>query len=210
MNWSEFLHNKYFRKELIVSLLVLALTLTSLAKFLDFVEMRKGITLPDPLLRLFNPINLTWLTFILIYLSIILILFLFATKPKKLIFAVQCYTLLIIIRIFMMFLMPLNPPEGMIPLNDPFVQIFGTGQLLTKDLFFSGHTATIFLFYFVSDKKIFKAFFLIATILVGTSVLLQHVHYSIDVAIAPFFSYISYRAIYVFHSNEAKYSLLGV
>jgi hypothetical protein len=210
MNWSNFLRNRYFRNELIISVIVLALTLTNLAKFLNYVELRNGIMLPDPLLKLFNSVNLTWLTFILIYLSIIIILSSLSTKPKKLIFAVQCYTVLIIIRIFMMYLVPLNPPEGMISLNDPFVQFFGTGKLLTKDLFFSGHTATIFLFYLVSDKRLYKAFFLTATILVSTSVLLQHVHYSIDVASAPFFSYTSYRLIYLLHSRKVKYSLLQV
>ena len=208
MNWSVFLRNKHFRNELIISVIILAFTLTSLAKFLNYVESRNGITLPDPILKLFNPVNLTWLTFILIYFSIVLILFSLSTKPTKLIFVVQCYIMLIIIRIFMMYLMPLNPPESMILLNDPFVQFFGTGQPLTKDLFFSGHTATIFLFYLVSEKNVYKAFFLIATVLVGTSVLVQHVHYSIDVASAPFFAYISYRLIYLLHSRLVKYSLL--
>jgi PAP2 superfamily C-terminal len=208
MNWSEFLRKKHFRNELIISVFVLALTLTSLAKFLNYVESRNGITLPDPVLKLFNPINLTGLTFILIYLSIIFMLITLSSKPKKLIFAMQCYIMLILIRIFMMYLVPLNPPAGMILLNDPFVQFFGPGQPLTKDLFFSGHTATIFLFYLVSDNSVYKGFFLIATILVGTSVLLQHVHYSIDVASAPFFTYISYRLIYSLHSRTVKYSLL--
>jgi membrane-associated phospholipid phosphatase len=171
MNWSAFFRNKHFRNEFIISIIALVLTLISLTKFLNYVESRNGITLSDPLLKLFNSVNLTWLT-------------------------------------FMMYLVPLNPPADMILLNDPFVQFFATGQPLTKDLFFSGHTATIFLFYLVSEKKLFRAFFLIATVLVGTSVLLQHVHYSIDVASAPFFAYISYRLIYLLHSKTVKYSLL--
>ena len=208
MNWSAFFRNKHFRNEFIISVIALALTLISLTKFLNYVESRNGVMLPDPLLKLFNSVNLTWITFILIYFSIIFIIFSLSSNPKKLIFTVQCYIILILIRIFMMYLVPLNPPADMILLNDPFVQFFATGQPLTKDLFFSGHTATIFLFYLVSEKKLFKAFFLIATILVGTSVLLQHVHYSIDVASAPFFAYISYRLIYLLHSKTVKYSWL--
>ena len=208
MNWSAFFRNKHFRNEFIISVIALALTLISLTKFLNYVESRNGVMLPDPLLKLFNSVNLTWITFILIYFSIIFIIFSLSSNPKKLIFTVQCYIILILIRIFMMYLVPLNPPADMILLNDPFVQFFATGQPLTKDLFFSGHTATIFLFYLVSEKKLFKAFFLIATVLVGTSVLLQHVHYSIDVASAPFFAYISYRLIYLLHSKTVKYSLL--
>jgi hypothetical protein len=94
-----------------------------------------------------------------------------------------------------MYLVPLNPPPGMIPLGDPFVEYFGTGRLLTKDLFFSGHTATIFLFYLVSDpaRRGLKIIFLICTVLVAVFVLLQHVHYTIDVASAPFFTFSAYK-----------------
>ena len=55
-----------------------------------------------------------------------------------------------------MYSLPFNPPPEMIPLNDPFVQFFGSGKLLTKDFFFSGHTATLFLLFLVIDKKPFK------------------------------------------------------
>ncbi len=43
---------------------------------------------------------------------------------------------------------------NMIILNDPLVEFFGTGQTLTKDLFFSGHTATLLILFLVSEKKI--------------------------------------------------------
>ena len=208
MNWGTFLHNKYFRNEFIISVIVLAIMLFALAKFLNFNENRESITLADPILHYFKAVDLTWSIFGLIYLSIAIILYTLALNPSQMAFTFQCYSLLLLIRIIMMFLMPLNPPEGMILLNDPFVQFFGTGQILTKDLFFSGHTATIFLFYLVSDKKTLKIFFLVATILVGVFVLLQHVHYAIDVASAPFFSYLSYRLIYLMQIKKLKAPLI--
>jgi hypothetical protein len=173
----------------------LGITLFTLAHFLDAVELRQGVVLPDPLLRLFKPVNLTWLTFGLIYLSLILALFLLAKNPTRLMFAIQVYILFIIVRILAMYLVPLNPPEYMIRLNDPFVQFFGTGKLLTKDLFFSGHTATLFILFLVTQNKHFKYFFLAATVVVGIAVLIQHVHYSIDVFAAPFFTYACYRLV---------------
>jgi membrane-associated phospholipid phosphatase len=102
---------------------------------------------------------------------------------------------MIILRMIAMHLVSLNPPEKMIPLNDPLVEFFGTGQLLTKDLFFSGHTATLFLLFLLADLKSLKIFFLISTITLAISVLLQHVHYSIDVLAAPFFAYGSFKLI---------------
>ena len=208
MNWGTFLKNKYYRNEFIISIVLLAIVLFALANFLNFIESRNGVTLSDLVLHFYKAVNLTWLTFGLIYLSIVLVLFSLSSVPNSLVFTIQCYSLLLLIRIVMMFLMPLNPPQGMILLNDPLVQFFGTGQILTKDLFFSGHTATIFLFYLVSEKRGYRIFFLLATILVGVSVLLQHVHYTIDVVSAPFFAYVSYRIVYLMQTRKMKISLI--
>jgi hypothetical protein len=191
MNWKEFLTNR--RTEFIITILLLAVILFIFPNFLAFVEGRQGVTLADPILELFNPIDLTWLTFGLIYISLIVAIFSFAAKPEILLLALQSYSLLVIFRILVMYSAPLDAPERLILLNDPFVQFFGSGDVLTKDLFFSGHTATLFLLFLLSDKKQLKIFFLISTVLVGIAVLLQHVHYTIDVLAAPFFAYSSYR-----------------
>lgn len=195
MNWKEFLTNKKKQKELIVTIPLLATILFIFPQFLQYIETRPGVVLPDPILALFNPIDLTWLTFGLIYLSIVITVFSLAKKPEKLIFAVQCYALLVLFRLVVMYLLPLEAPAKLLPLNDPFVQIFGTGEILTKDLFFSGHTATLFLLSLIIEKRSFKILFLSSTILVGTAVLLQHVHYTVDVIAAPFFAYTSYKII---------------
>lgn len=192
MNWKEFLKEKSNRFELVITLFLLAVVLTSLANFLNYVEARKGVLLPDPLLNLFNPIDLTWLTFALIYVSLIVAIATLSKNPKRLLFAVQLYTLMVAVRILAMYLLPLQPPEKMIILNDPLVEFFGTGQTLTKDLFFSGHTATLLILFLVSEKKIIKTIFMISTIVVAIAVLLQHVHYTIDVFAAVFFTYTCY------------------
>jgi membrane-associated phospholipid phosphatase len=204
MKWQEFFKDKKLKIEFLITIILLAATLFSLTHFLDFVELRHGVILPDPILDLFKPINLTWLTFGLIYCSLILAIILLAKKPERLVFAIQVYILFVIVRIIAMYLVPLNPPEQMIQLNDPFVQFFGTGKLLTKDLFFSGHTATLFILFLVTENKYFKYFFLAATIVVGLSVLLQHVHYSIDVFAAPFFTYVCYKIVLTYNIKRKR------
>jgi len=192
MSWKSFLKEKKNKVELIVTLLLLALILSALTNFLNFAETRQGVILPDPILDLFNPIDLTWLTFALIYISLISAIVTLIKSPVRLMFAFQLYTLMVIVRIAAMYLLPLEPPEKIIILNDPFVEFFGSGQTLTKDLFFSGHTATLFILFLISEKKIIKSVFLISTIAVAIAVLLQHVHYTIDVFAAPFFVYVCY------------------
>jgi membrane-associated phospholipid phosphatase len=197
MNWKEFLKDKRNRIEVLITLILLSIVLTSLTNFLNYVEARKGAVLPDPILNLFNPIDLTWLTFALIYVSLVVAITTLSKNPKQLMFAIQLYTLMVLVRIVAMFLLPLEPPSTMIILNDPFVEFFGTGQTLTKDLFFSGHTATLFILFLVSEKKMIKTIFLISTIVVAISVILQHVHYTIDVFAAVFFTYACYGFLQV-------------
>ena len=201
MNWKSFFKIKRNRNEFILTVILLAVLMISFSQFLQFIEKRNGVVLPDPLLNIFSPIDLTWLTFSLIYLSLILFLFSVAKEPDKLLIAMQAYGLMVIFRTIAMYLVPLEPPETILLLNDPFVQLFGKGEILTKDLFFSGHTATLFLLFLLTEKKTLKFIFLISTFIVGISVLLQHVHYSIDVFVAPFVAYGSYRIIKIYREK---------
>ena len=195
MEFRETFRNNKFKIEFFITITLLVLILVTLSNFLNFIERRNGVILNDPVLNLFDPVDLTWLTFGLIYVSLIAAIIFFSKKPQLLLLASQSYILMIILRMIAMHLVSLNPPEKMIPLNDPLVEFFGTGQLLTKDLFFSGHTATLFLLFLLADLKSLKIFFLISTITLAISVLLQHVHYSIDVLAAPFFAYGSFKLI---------------
>lgn len=192
MNWKDFISVKRNRIELALTVILLAFILFSFTNFLNFVEERPGVVFTDPVLILFDPVDLTWLTFGLIYLSLLTAVISFSLKPERLLFAFQLYTFMVIVRMIGMYLLPLDPPDTLIVLNDPFVEFFGTGQTLTKDLFFSGHTATLFIFFLIEDKKILKSVFLICTIGVAITVLLQHVHYTIDVFAAVFFTYACY------------------
>jgi hypothetical protein len=94
-----------------------------------------------------------------------------------------------------MYLVALEPPSTMIPLTDPFAEYFTTGSVMTKDLFFSGHTATLFFLFLITEKKLLRFLFLCASIAIAVLVILQHVHYTIDVLAAPFFTYAAYKSI---------------
>jgi hypothetical protein len=205
-SWKIFLIRRHNKKELFFTVIILAGVLLGFTRFLNYVELRAGFTFTDPLLNLFPPLDLTWLIFGLIYIGLILAIFFFIKDPHIFLTALQAYLVLVLFRTAAMYLLPLNPPLDMIPLNDPFVQIFGSGEILTKDLFFSGHTATLFMLFMVANKRIPKIIFLSFAVIVGFSVLLQHVHYSIDVFSAPFFSYTSVKfAAYIKKRYQLKY-----
>ncbi len=199
VTWKSFLKNKKNLTEFIITAIIVTAVIIAFSHFLHFVEQREGVVLNDPLLNAFNPIDMTWLTFVLIYLSLIIFVVTTFNKPDKLLIAFQAYGLMLIFRTIAMYLTPFDAPEKILLLNDPFVQFFAKGDILTKDLFFSGHTGTLFLVFLLAENKTLKSVFLILTILVGTAVLLQHVHYSVDVFVAPFVAYGAYRIIKKIH-----------
>jgi len=204
VTWKSFLKDKKNLTEFIITAVIVTLVIIAFSHFLHFVEQREGVVLNDPLLNAFNPIDLTWLTFALIYLSLIIFVITTFNKPDKLLVAFQAYGLMLIFRTIAMYLTPFEAPETILLLNDPFVQFFAKGDILTKDLFFSGHTGTLFLVSLLAENKTLKTIFLILTILVGFAVLLQHVHYSVDVFVAPFVAYGSYRIIKNLHIRISK------
>jgi membrane-associated phospholipid phosphatase len=203
LKWKKFFQSKSSRTEFIITTLVLSLLLFFLTRFLLFVQSRPGVVLNDPVLNLFEPIDLTWAIFILIYTALIISIYMLLSSPVKLLTAMQVYSLMIVVRITAMYLTPLDPPLKMIPLQDPLVEIFGTGELLTKDLFFSGHTATLFILFLVAQNKVFKIILLTCTFLVALFVIVQHVHFAIDVFAAVFFTYGCYKTITAFRKKSS-------
>jgi hypothetical protein len=172
------------------SLIVLVITLTLFVDFLTYIEKRDGFVFNDPFLKLVAPIQLSGFIFILTYFLGIVGVFFSIRNPILFICLIQAYTILTVFRIMSIYLVPLDPPLSLIPLKDSFLEMFFySGRQNLKDLFFSGHTATIFLFAFGFKKKYQRLFFFLGASLVGVLVLLQHIHYSIDVLAAPFFAY---------------------
>jgi len=192
-SWNNFLRNSSNKKLTVSTILVLLVTLFLLSNFLTYNETRTGTEIHDPVLALFNPVNLTWLIFALIYFGLLIGIFHFVQNPPVLIRALLTYSFLALIRICMMYSIPLDPPAEMISLTDPFVELFGTGSTLDRDLFFSGHTSTMFMLFLLAYKRLYKKLFLAGVVLVGASVILQHAHYTIDVLVAPFVAYAGYR-----------------
>ena len=202
--WREAWSNPGFRLRLALTLPALVGVLALLTRFLEVVEARPGVTLPDPVLAVLTPRDLTWLTFGLIYAGLVIGVARLSTQPRGLVLALQAYAVMVLLRIAAMYVTPLDPPPGMIPLNDPLVRLFGPGKLLTKDLFFSGHTSTLFLLGLAVSGWRSRAFFLSSAAAVAACVLWQHVHYTIDVLAAPFFAYASWQVAVFFDRNAGS------
>lgn len=197
--WQEAIRSPSFRLQLLLTVLILGMFLLAYAHFLDWIQLRPGVVLHDPLLASFQPRKVTWVVFALIYGSLVLGLRTLGARPAALLVALQSYAILIAARMVAMYFVPFDPPVRMIHLKDPFVQLFDTGVVLTRDLFFSGHVATLFLLFLTASHRLLRAAFLLATVVVGAGLIWQHVHYTIDVLTAPFITFGCYRFVLMAH-----------
>lgn len=171
------------------------LVMIAFSRFLLWVESRPGAVLDDPILRLFTPIDVSWLTFGIIYVGLIAWIGIHIPTPRVLLIGLQSYMVMVLIRMLVMWLTPLDPPVHSLPLIDHMVESIGPGQRLTKDLFFSGHTSTLVLLGLAARTRPLRIIFLGAATGVAACVLLQHAHYSVDVVIAPFIAFAAWRLV---------------
>ena len=192
---SDRLFSKKYALQFFLTMVGFVLSLALFNWFARFVEARPGAVIRDPLLAALPVVDLTWIIFLIIYLSLAIALVELRKHPRQFLYGIQVYIYIAAARVITIFLTPLDPPAGMIFLRDPIVEFLASQQKITRDLFFSGHTATVFLFFLAVESKSHKKFFLAATGLVGASLLLQHVHYTSDVIVAPFFTYGCYRLV---------------
>jgi len=203
--------NSFSKKEILVTFTIFLLLLFGLAgRFLNYIEERKGVVIDDPILKLFQPIDLTWLSFVIIYGGVLISFWQLLKHKRELILGLQAYTLLLGLRILSMFLLPLEAPVTMLAMPDPLVEFFGgSNKTLTKDLFFSGHTSTMFLLYLTMPNKKIKPYFLVLSLLLPLCLVAQHVHYSVDVFLAPFAAWGSYSLILKWHSLRKQKVILN-
>jgi len=192
-NWLLAIKNISFRSKLITGIFLLLIVVIALPFFFQYIEHRHGYNLNDALLTILPATNVSIPIFTMIWSMVLLFFIRSFTNPQLFILYLFGFLFLCLCRIVTLTLVPLNAPTGLIELHDPLSNFFyGTKDFITKDLFFSGHTATLCLFFFCFQRKWDKIIALICTIAVGFLVLIQHVHYTIDVIAAPVFTYLSF------------------
>ena len=192
--WRQAWTDRGFRARLLLTPPALVATLAALAALVKWVEHRPGAVLRDPVLALLPARDVTWPVFALIYVGILTAVALLVRRPVRLLLGVQAYVVMALLRIVVMWATPLDPPPGMIVLADPLVEGFGgAAKPLTRDLFFSGHTSTLFLLALAVPGRGAKVLFVACTLGVASLVLVQHVHYAVDVLAAPPFAYAAWR-----------------
>jgi hypothetical protein len=190
--WQEAWLTMSFRRRLMAGLFVLVVMLSLLPLFFQYIEQRQGTLLNDPVLRMLPAHNISTVLFIVMWSFSAYCLFRAVQMPKMLVTYLWSFIFLTVFRCLTITLIPLDPPAGLIGLVDPVSNFFyGSDKFVTKDLFFSGHTSSMFLLFLTVPGKKDKRLALAVTAVVAFLLLVQHVHYTLDVLGAFVFCWIS-------------------
>lgn len=204
-NWTEIFRSPYKRTRMIAGTLIMLVIIFMMPLFFNHIEKRKGVILDDWVLSQIPPHNMSVLIFAIIWGMVLFILIRAIHNPS--IYITYCWTLILvcIARYISITLVPLDPPPGLMNLTDPFTGVFYGNVTITKDLFFSGHTSTMFLIFLCLERKTDKLIALLAVVIVAGLLLVQHVHYTIDVLVAPFVVYSCYLTTrHILYSYKIK------
>lgn len=185
-NWGRAIENTRFRKKLIPGVIMLISILLVLPYFFAYIEKRNGVILDDILLNHIGPVDLSIPIFIVIWSTTLLFIIRSFYNPVIFLNVVYCLSFLCLVRMMAIYLTPLDPPATIIAIKDPLTSITYGGKdvFMTKDLFFSGHTSNMLMLALCFEKRTDRLVGFLAAILVGTLVLFQHAHYTIDVLAA--------------------------
>ncbi len=180
---------------MVIGSAIVALVLSAMPAFFQHIERRAGVQLHDPILSHIAPQDVSIYIFMVIWGMGLLTLLRAIANPAIYVRYVWLYIVICLTRLLTITLVPLAPPVGLKELVDPLTGIFYGHAVVTKDLFYSGHTATLITMYFCLEKRSDKILSLIATFIVGCLLLVQHVHYTIDVLAAPVFVFLINRVL---------------
>lgn len=133
----------------------------------------------------------TWFMYFLMALTFVYPVFF---KPEIVPFALKTFALLIMVRSGFILLTNIGPPVGFFYEGAKVGGQVVSDLLFRNDLFFSGHTAYPYLSFLLYRQTKLRWFFLFGSIVEAMTVLLMHVHYSIDVFAAFFIAYGVYMA----------------
>lgn len=183
--WIAALQSPKKRDKLLIGSFIVAIILSSLPIFFSYIQKRQGIILNDWVLAHLPAYDVSLVIFTIIWGMATLIFIRALYNPVIYINYVWTLIFINIARMLTITFIALDPPNGLIHLTDPLTGVFYGHNVITRDLFFSGHTSTLVLIFLCLEKRTDKILGFISIIVVMVLLLVQHIHYTIDVIAAP-------------------------
>lgn len=188
-NWIVFLKKNWTAFSLVILLFILFAYLFNFV--LLHLQSQKSILFHDPVFDWYSALDISPIIFVLTYGSLLTFMLFNRKSPLHYYWFIKGYAFLLLLRSISVYLLPLECSPQAIPLNDPVLNhLFYPNGYACNDLFFSGHVATVFMMALFSVKPKQRLLFYVLTFLTALAVLIQKVHYSVDVLAAPFFVFV--------------------
>jgi hypothetical protein len=189
-NWLDAWNHKAFRMNFILGIVLLAAAMILTSFFFNYIQDNKnGVVLNDWVLQRLPSIDVSVVIVTLMGSAAILFALRGIANPNILITFLFAMILQLITRMITISITGFFPPPGLVVLRDPMGSMLYQYRFITRDLFYSGHTAMLCLLYFCSFKRGDKYYILFAAMSVAFLLLIQHVHYTVDVLCAPLFAF---------------------
>ena len=205
-SWKKAWQQPSFRFQFLFFVIVITGIAMFFPRFFDYLEARDGAGMNDFIVSNLPPIDVSWQLFLILYTGALIGFACNIRYPKIFLITIQTYALVTLMRIITLYFIPLNPPEGYIPLKEPVITFLFTtnGKICSKDLFFSGHVSMILSFYFPLKQRLYRNILLLFSFMIGMLVLVQHVHYTIDVLVSFAATYVCYGISKTFLAKSVK------
>ena len=157
---------------------------------LHYLQIRPlFISLHDPVFRFIPYHNFNTQCEILFQVTQFIMIGYFLKNPLKVIIYFQALCFIWITRWLTIYLLPFSAPHDKIPL----LNYLNYGNYtISRDLFFSGHTAAVVIMIFNSDNRLLARFGLLSLLTMIILMLFSRWHYTIDIVIAPYIAYCYY------------------
>lgn len=192
--WKDAFYSSGYATKLLVTIAIFVSGALQFPTYFKNIQKRSGNNLNDFVLHNIPAMDVSTAIFTIIYGLLVYMLLRILKRPDLFLLFALTFVIETVFRMTTIYLLPLNPPIDLVFLHDTFAEllIYGDTEPITKDLFFSGHTATMVMICLFVEGKRDKIASIIATFVLATLLLIQHVHYTVDVIGALFFTYISY------------------
>jgi len=191
-NWHEALQDARFRRYFPINFVACFIVYNSAMYWVSLHSTRPGMMIRDPFYPLLPRYDFSRIIFIFTYTATLLIIYDMVRYPYLLQRALVSFAAVFFIRAICIHMVPLSPSPDIIPLQDPVTDWLGGEGHILNDLFFSGHVADLTTFYLLCRSVAIRRYIFGCLCIIALLLVSQRVHYTVDVVLAPLFSYLCY------------------
>jgi hypothetical protein len=195
ITWKELWNSPKGKTYLWIALGAFACMFVSVIFTLAYVEQRPGYVIEDwSLSFLGKPRDFSIPIFAITYFAMVYAIWTNVKRPKIFLHMFITYAIMQLTKCLVLLIVPLDPPTDILPLKDPILEtLFYGGNVNLKDLFFSGHVATVCIAGIYARGHLMKILFLTLAVILGFLMAQQRVHYILDAVVAPVFVWFAFR-----------------